>query len=614
MQNERVRLEGLMRRFGEVCGQLKALQAEQAQVQEQVSLAKGRLTLEGTIREVLEQLQNRANKRAVGDFEELLTAIINDVLPQAGRVRFDLGMERGAPALDIAMEREGQLEDILEGRGGSLNNIIAIGLRFSALSRTANRPFMLLDEPDGGVSQARIARLIQVIVQVAEQSSTQTVLVTHNGCTHFPDGTHIVRFYDADGKTVVEPTMVPEWAPDMKGIRAIRLINVGRHEDTYLPLAPTLTAFIGDNEVGKSTVGWGLRAMTTGSSSDRLIRHGADHAKVIIYLEDGLRLEWKRQREGSPKTYYELYKEGTDTPIRDSRGQRGTVPGWVKEILGIHEVDGLNIQLGHQLKSIFLLEDSPSTRASLLSVGRESGYISAMIEEYSRWLSKDKETAQRGEARLSDLVPRVAALQLAVDQGVGPAKTAPLLASDIENRRALLKKLKNWRADHTSTASVFAYNSRVCAAFEANVPQVPQLSKVAQARDLLARMTKAARVASAPIPPRQPEAPQLRDTRRLRALAEQIRRLSRGADAARWLQGAPSPAAPELKAAARSRLLLQCRAADQELKSAEASLSEADKSLVQAKRLLEEVIEKLGGKCPTCGEVMRIGHELAHSV
>ena len=79
------------------------------------------------------------------------------------------------------------------------------------------------------------------------------------------------------------------------------------------------------------------------------------------------------------------------------------MPAWVTQALGIAKIDELDIQLISQKKPVFLLNESPSVRAQLLSVGRESGRLHELIEDYGNLKRRDSEQARDGEAECMKL-------------------------------------------------------------------------------------------------------------------------------------------------------------------------------------------------------------------
>jgi len=216
------RYVALQVRLSTLNGQAAELSRQKTDLGRSIGLAKARLELAPQAAEVFEYLQEKAHARAVGEFEDLLSAFVQDVAPQAGEVRLVLGTERSAPSLDIYIDNGGDLEGVLEGNGGGLTNLVVTGLAFSALSRTQNRQLIVLDEPDCWLKSSYVPALTKVIAQVANpqedesgrvSQGCQTLMISHNDIAYMDEGAHIqelrlesdLRVYaDRSGLKVVE--------------------------------------------------------------------------------------------------------------------------------------------------------------------------------------------------------------------------------------------------------------------------------------------------------------------------------------------------------------------------------------------------------------------------
>ena len=213
----RQRLERLRLTQSRLAGIREAAVQREAVLALKVGQAKGRLALADEAKEALEGLQHLAHERSVGVFEKLLSAILADVLPAKGAVKLLLGTERGLPALDVQIENGDAVEDALDGSGGAVTNVLVGGLRFSALTRTPNRPFMVLDEPDCWLKPDRVRAFIGVIAQVAAKAQTQTVLISHHEPGLFEGLVNLVRLVggpEGPEAQVIEPH-VSTWTDDI---------------------------------------------------------------------------------------------------------------------------------------------------------------------------------------------------------------------------------------------------------------------------------------------------------------------------------------------------------------------------------------------------------------
>lgn len=192
--------QAVLMRYAALQGQAKELMGRQTELKKTISLAKARIDLAPQATEVFDFLQERAHARSVGEFEDLLSAFVADVIPEAGRIRLEPGTERGAPALNIHLDNGGDLEDILEGNGGGLTNVVVTGLVYAAQARTNNRPLVVLDEPDCWVKASRVPAFTKVIADVAnpreQEDGTfvpgcQTLMISHNDLSLMAEGAHI---------------------------------------------------------------------------------------------------------------------------------------------------------------------------------------------------------------------------------------------------------------------------------------------------------------------------------------------------------------------------------------------------------------------------------------
>ena len=375
----------------------------------EVGLAKSRIELEPQVQEVLEELQRREHERAVGAYEELLTLFLRDVLPGDRDVVMDLRTERSLPALDVFLKKgpDLPLEDALHGTGGSVTNILSSGLRFIALIRSNQRPFLILDEPDCWIKPDLAPKFASVIQSVAEQLGVQVLMISHHDEQMFEDILpHRLRL-EKNGHQLSAswaPTCeVPQWEDDQEGLRSIELVNFQAHRHTFIPLSPGVTLLNGENDIGKSAIVNALRAVLDGKGNDKQIRHYQKFARVALDFGPDHILLWERMAKGSPKEIYELRAKNSDIsqdPLRKSIG--ANVPEWVSD-LGIGLVDELDIQLGNQHEPVFLLGRPPRERAKALAVGGENAHVQEMLTASKEELGQARLVVRNGEKQLETL-------------------------------------------------------------------------------------------------------------------------------------------------------------------------------------------------------------------
>jgi hypothetical protein len=568
------RYSALQMRFAALQGRAKELQLQRTRLVREISLAKARIELAPQAMEAFNYLQEQAHARAVGDFEDLLSAFAADVVPDAGKIRLQLGTERGAPSLEILVDNGGDLEGVLKGNGGGLTNVVVTGLGFSALARTTNRQLMLLDEPDCWLKAKNVPAFTKVIAEVANprpdeagvlQPGCQTLMISHNDISLMDEGAHIqdlqiernVAEFAARHGVAVEyvgeasPCAYVVWVPgkgsakdhievryrndpeaddeqnaltkgfpyiqsiggarawpdDMPGVRWIEVENVSRHVKTRLELSPGLNVLAGDVNCGKSTLYFtALRAVAYGESDDTMIRHGADAAVVRICVENDVVVELVRKRKGGPKAEYFLYESGklTHKETPDRPGEKA-VPEFVTKALKISRVDGLDVQLRSQKEPIFLLNETASRRAQLLSVGRESGLLQAVIERHRLQHKRDKELVKREEVELN-LVNRTLTLLSPLGMMAGlvdimdaSLETAREAGSSMEAVQSLVAQLSPLESRVKLLAAVGPLLSAV--------PVAPAPSSTEPLADLVTRLTRTNLLTQLPDMPEAPQVP-----------------------------------------------------------------------------------------------------------
>ena len=497
----------------------------------QIAIAKGRLALRPAIESLLEALAARAHHRSVGHYEQLLSALVRDVLPEGQQqVTLTLETKRDLPALSFEVARpdaEGRLiqsEDILDGNGGSLTNVIVAGLRYIALARSAQRPFIVLDEPDCWLRPDRIPAFAQVIAQLARGqggAGIQTLLISHHDASLLDTGfvAHLSRTGNNGVAISFPERSAPEFPVDHPGIRRIRLVNCLSHEDTTIPLSPGVTVLTGDNNVGKSAIVTSLRAVAYGESHDGLIRHDCDAMRVEIDLADGERLTWERRRKGSPRTLYRL--TNVHGEVLHEGGSGREVPDWVTAKLGIARIDGLDVQIGNQKNPVFLLNEPDTKRAAILSVGRESGLLDAMRRVWKHQMDEDRRTIREGEAQLAQYRARLATGLPALATAQQSLTLLRTLWEQIKASEALIAQGETL-SDRLIGAEGLAAQSAACQEAARRLTAVPSLTPTDAGwalADQLAR-AQAHMVCLRALPETLPTPPVLQDMREAQILAD----------------------------------------------------------------------------------------------
>lgn len=432
-------------------GRRESLQVDAIRVEKAVGIAKARQEHKESVEGVLDDLERRFHERSMGILESLLGAFLNDVLPRGTdmgeqSVTMSLDTQRGLPALQVAVRNGEQVEDALRGRGGSVANVLSAGLRFIAIARTGGRantlqgvrPFLVLDEADCWLSPERVPAFSEVIHSLTYDLGVQVLMISHHDTAllkGFPvhlervageDGFPSVRVRhlplspvhlvgdnpagDADDATELENEKLSE--DNYTRLAGIRLENFLSHEDSLIPLTAGVTVLTGDNDVGKSAVTEAFRAIAYNDSSDTVIRHGASESRVSLLFADGTRITWVRVRKGSPKTTYQLYAD--DELIRETPAPK-EVPEWVRILLGMDLREKMDVHIGDQKSPVFLLDQSPSQRAAILDIGRESQHLRILRERWKHQVDEDRRTIREGEKQLA-LVRRSLSILAPLDE------------------------------------------------------------------------------------------------------------------------------------------------------------------------------------------------------
>jgi len=399
------RVAELIRRADTLSGKVSSLQERKDSLSDSVAQNKRFVDVQPEVSAVLSDLQTRAHERSVGVYEKLLTAILHDVLGENDRsVSMDLEIKRGVPSLEINIKHQGEIESIIDGQGGSVANIVSAGLRFIVLNRLSdNRQFIVMDEPDCWLAPEKINSFFRVIDNLSKDIGIQVLIISHHEKSLFGD-VGIVELVNSDGKGSIIPETIKEgraWTDDEEGIRSIRLINFMSHEFTHIDLNPNITVIRGENNLGKSAVVSALRGMFFNEGKDNMVRHGEKEAIVEVTVEDGAIVRWTRKSKGANRTKYELIN--SDFHLLHEEFNGNEVPSWADSLLRVRKESNIDVHVGRQKIPLFMIGETPSKCASVLSVGRESKYLHAMIAENKAQVQHHKRSTKAGEKEFGDI-------------------------------------------------------------------------------------------------------------------------------------------------------------------------------------------------------------------
>ena len=622
IQDGSARLDRARRTLAALQGARGEVAARLDELTSQVAVAKGRIALKGRIDSFLEDLQAEAHQRNVGSFEKLLTLLVRDVLPGSAEIGLELSTERGLPALDIFAKRsDGTREDVFEDQGGSVTNVVSAGLRIIAAVKSGGRRFLVLDEPDCWIKPDRVADFYRVFRQAAEQVGIQCLVISHHNHALLGEGIEIARL-ESDGETSSIASSEATrrlWTDDLPGLRAIRMTHLQLHRSSELLLSPGVTALIGPNNRGKSSVVRALVAALYGDARESLVRHGEASCTVEIDVEGGRRLTYVRSRRKNPVNMWTLTEaDGSvveEDNVRYETGGRA-VPDWVAEKLGVAPVDGLRIHLSNQKTPVFLLGDPPAKRASVLSVGQETSHLRQMIAIQRERTVRDQQTVRDGEREVFALSERLAAL--AALEGIeAEIEAAGTALEDLRTGLAAAAELeRTLAAAETLSAAVEADRRKLAAlaalpgdadrdalreALRASAEDAAAVADIAETSRLVAAArTRAAALARLADPPALAPA----DEAAALILTISTARAAAGALGARLAALARLPeAAPALRSsediAAVGKEIVATAAAIEASRGVVAGL---DAEIAEVEAETAALLETMDNLCPTCGQ------------
>jgi len=477
-------------------GRIDSARDEEAKITTDVLTAKARLGYKDQVQTFLQELQADIHARNVGGFERMLSAFAQEVLQDVDPVRLELYAERGASGLDLFTQAsDGAREDILDDQGGALTNVISTGLRMIACIKSDGRKFLVIDEGDCWIKPSNVPSYYSVLADAARRLDLQCLVISHHDVSLLDDTISVARVVPTTMKSAtIENDPKLKARRDGPGFRSIRLTDVQAYVDETLYLGPGVTALTGTNNIGKSTVVRALRAVFYGESRDGIVRHGARQATVSIAMEDGSTLEWSRAPKRNPVNLWRLVDAMNQPITRDGdvleTGGR-SVPAWVQKITGIGRVDNLDIHISHQKFPVFLLGETPSVRASVLSIGREAGHIDRMFSRQRRWQSDDTSCIKRGEARVQDLRDFIASCETATAAAAALEPADDMLdaaAARIQTSEAISRHL-----DRAARLAAATATMRVSVDELASTPPVEALDAVAQHQGNASELAKTIR-------------------------------------------------------------------------------------------------------------------------
>ncbi len=584
------RIGSVIREIDRADGRKETLEKRMEVLTDEVGRAKGRQQIKPEADAFLEELQAELHRKAVGSYERLLTAIAQDVLKADNKIGLDLYTDRGLPALDIFIDADGFREDIINGAGGSMTNVISLGLRMIATVRSGMRKFVALDEPDCWLAPSKVTNFYRVIDDLGDKLSVQSLIISHHDLELMPEGFAVAKFYkDGDRVICQNDPKAASWADDQVGIRSLRMVNFMSHEDTEVQLSPGATAIIGDNHLGKSVAVRAFRAVAYGEVSDADIKHGAKSVAVELEIEGERIVRLTRQPGRNPINEWTLEDKAGNILQDEANGTEfrtggRSVPAWVIKHLGIDRFEGLEHQLSHQKFPVFLLGETPSKRASVLSIGRESGYIQKMISRQRDNGKADSTLIKNGEIEVARIQAELQEMEVFEQLG--------------EDLHALKDRLPEIKNEISTTTAVHETINR--------------LQRIEEKIQVLQPVQTVLRDFNLDLPNVSAGIQERANLEELGARLSNIGKRYEVAEKRRSALGDALSNPPSVEGNAElEQMIARLQKVDTGLASANKAKASLDAEFEVATTEMDALIEELGGECPICGSSISHKHIVA---
>jgi predicted ATPase len=485
-------------------GHFEALFEDKARCILSIEESRGYLEHKDEVQSVLKALHNESVEQTRVLYEDVLTGLLKDIFPndsENSRVHLNLGVKRSQAALSVEVSNEkGNRRDVFLDKGGSVKSIIAIGLRFIALSRSNRRRLVVLDEADSELNPLFIPRFAKMMAQLASKIGMQVIYVSHHDHREFEGHARIIRLTRKNGKVSADVISdnansdISGWEGeknigmlmDGAGLTDIRLVNVKQHENTMIELSPLVNVIAGTNDVGKSTIIQAIECVARNKGREGLIRDEQDKLRIEIGIEGGQRIIYQYKRRGSRKTKYSFFDHRNEN-IEESRDGI-SCPDWVHANLGMKMHKNHDLHIGTQANTNFVLDPNISEhkRAEVLSLNRLSGDSQRMIEEHNRLIDQHKKETSRFKKELSRINLKLR--ELSVIQDV--VQTLPELEKEEHEIRAIQKRIDSMGEKDSAWSKLEAKRtalSSIESAPPADSDFLNDIHKVGQLQNILAK-------------------------------------------------------------------------------------------------------------------------------
>jgi hypothetical protein len=434
---------------------------------------------------MLAALQEKMQRKAKGFFEDLLTELVTEVLPnESGKIILDLSVKNNKTSLDVLIEKDGKKESVFIDNGGALTNVISMGLRFIVLSRSANRRFLVFDEADAWIKPDNIPLFVKVIEELSVKLGIQVVIISHHDIEKFKGDARIIKLERNSAANIISSIEAPgNEKPNIGAFKSIRLRGYKSHTNTLLELHPFVTVIYGDNNIGKSHISRAFNSIRNSDTVENNINHKAKFCRVEIVLEDNNTLYWEYHRSSKRRTRYKVIsKEGIDIEYSDAGGKS---PVWIDDFLFMDPINGLDVHIVDQKYPVYLIGDNISSfqRAEMLSLGSDNENVKFMIKHHSDLIKEHQSSVRSAKKRLSYIERDLKVIRNLEAADPFIKKAEKLSAELVENEKSLQqisatnKRLKTFKQKTNELLPIIGIKNKLISPDTVNVNLVSDIKK-----------------------------------------------------------------------------------------------------------------------------------------
>ncbi|MHD0644581.1 ATP-binding protein [Pseudomonas aeruginosa] len=617
-----------MRTVNQLDEQVRRLSHRDAALQERYRIAQEReqkicedighidtlLTRKDDTLRLIHKLTLRAQAKNKGVFEDMLTALVNDVMPgKIERVVLTSVMKNNRANLEIDAISGGELMNIDDELGGSISNLVAMGLRFIVLARHPNRRVLFLDESDCHIKEDYTSGFARFMQHLSQKMGIQVVYISHSPARHFNGYGKVFELTNNDKSTKFrvicdEPEAEEDYEAPSSALRYLRLKDYGPHANVLVELSPRLNIITGDNNAGKSKFIQSVIELCENKAQEKRIKRGRPMFEVEIGIEEGMSVQWTYKRTGKEKTYLGLF-DSNGAVIHESK-EGGKIPDWLHTYLAMKPVNGQEINFQSQKKQNFILssEFTSGERAQMLPLGRESRDVMAMNQKFNERVTDASKAKQSLLKELNRYQNELAILSLIVDNPIDHEYLREECVSAMQNARdqdQLQERIKRMEKLEAQLEILDDSLNRLERAVLVPVTIVTddrileraeKIEQCQQQLDVLKALDDL---------PKQVEAPVPKDLKAIAESGARIRQLSAALEALNGLETLPEVPKVDIKDTDGLAVTLEkIEKGNAELADITRDLAAATAERVEHERCRQQVIDELGGICPTCCQPM----------